>query len=798
MNSSGNSSKPGRGRLLEKSMTLLGWELIRQSLSRSVVSPATEPLCHGLAPANDRESTERLLKETAEMVSLLESGENFPINPFDDIRPILITAGERLLIEPLHGLSLLKLLRVARALKRTLEKKSGHPLLNEMAVRLNPLADFIKELDRCIDEEGEIKENASRELKQAIHEVRAAKQKLENQVRKLLSASEYKDAVQDSYFTEREGRVVIPLKADFRSRIGGIVHDSSGSGQTLFVEPTQIVPLNNQLKINKFRVEQEKIKILESLARQTVEHGGALEENLEVLTGLDLIHARAQLARSMNAVLCPLNEDGRMNLKQARNPELVLSHQQEIVPNDIAWDKSVRVIIISGPNTGGKTVTLKTVGLMSLMARSGLFLPVEEGSTIGFFPEVYADIGDDQNIQLSLSTFSAHLQKIIHILEHAVPGALILLDELGIATDPLEGASLAEAVLKKMKRKNMMILVSTHYLSLKTLAQTQEGFENACTEFDRESLAPTYRLIFGIPGQSAALDTAERLGLHPDIIHNAREIYQEKDSRADGFLQDLTNQRLDLEREKELLKQKTEEMEKLAREQNILTQRIREEEKEFQKNKTKRLQSYVREAKNQIRKIVREVKGTKDVSKLRKAEKHIASMGRKPLSASLEEQEGWDVPPDRLKEGDQVLVKSVGVKGLLLEDPKGKKKVRIQLGNLTTVADTKDVRGRTGKNAGAKPETESFTVQVQAEMSSKAKTSCDLRGMDSEEALSAMETFISQAMANNLSRVKIIHGHGTGTIKKLVRYYLETAGGCKSFAPAEQSDGGDGVTVVEL
>lgn len=784
-----------RDQLLDKSRNLLGWPLIRHSLTAQAVSPATEILCRDLIPADDIISANRLLAETAEMVSLLNSEDGFPLNPFDDITTVLASARERYLIDPVQALQLLKLLKVTRDIKRSLDKKTGRPILQTLSQRLDPLTDFLKELDRCIDEEGDIRENASIELRHAFQEMRAAKQKLESQVAKLLSSSDYKDAVQDSYFTEREGRVVIPLKADFRSRIEGIVHDSSGSGQTLFLEPTQIIPLNNQLKINKLRVEQEKIKILEALARQTMENEVSLRANLDVLTRLDMIHARGQLARSMNATLCQPSAEGTMQLKQARNPELVLS-RQPVIANDIGWDASARVIIISGPNTGGKTVTLKTVGLMSLMARSGIFLPVAEGSKIGFFPEVYADIGDDQSIHLSLSTFSAHLKKIIHILDHATPGALILLDELGIATDPLEGASLAEAVLKEMKRKNMMTLVSTHYLALKLLAQTQEGFVNACTEFNQESLAPTYRLIFGVPGNSAALDTAERLGLHPDIIKNAREIYQKKDNRADLLLQDLTHQRLDLEQENAFLKQKSREIEALSREQQFLTQKLREEEKDFKKNKAKQIQAHVREAKNQIRKLIQDVKGTTDMGTLRKAEKQIASLDRVSLEASIEDQKGWDTLPEKLKEGDTVLVKSFGTQGLLLEDPHGKKKVRIQMGNMMTVVDIQELRGRPGSQR--KPTPTSFKLEINAETTTKPQNTCDLRGMDSEEALNSMERFLSQALVNNISRVKIIHGHGTGKIKNLVRYYLESTKTCQQFGPAERSDGGDGVTIVDL
>jgi len=472
--------------------------------------------------------------------------------------------------------------------------------------------------------------------------------------------------------------------------------------------------------------------------------------------------------------------------------------KQTVVANDISWDKSVSAVIISGPNTGGKTVTLKTLGLMSLMVRIGLFLPAKEGSAIGFFPEVYADIGDDQSIHLNLSTFSGHLQKIILILHHAQPGALILLDELGIATDPFEGAALAEAILMELKRKNVVTLVSTHYLSLKMLAQTHSGFLNACTEFDLESLSPTYRLIFGVPGHSAALDTAQRLGLPQGVIDDARRIYNAKDNRSENLLQNLTRQKFLLEQDKISIEEKITEINRLEAEQKSITDKLRSKENEFQRNKTKRLQSYLREAKHEIRKLLKEIKESKDAPKIRRVDKQIRAMGRVPLSATGKDFSEWDVPPEKLGEGDAVLVENYGTVGVLLETPNGKKKVRVKLGNLTTVVETGQLKGNARKSRTPKKTAQKIEIKVQTDHAPKTQTSCDLRGMNSEEALNAMEQFLSQAIVNKVYHVKIIHGHGMGTIKKLTRDFLETTGLCKSFHPGSREEGGDGITVVEL
>ncbi len=790
-------SDSGRTQLINKSLNQLGWELIQKALAERTVSTVTAARCLNLQPEPDIDSAEHSLEETSEMVALLDSDDPFPLNSFADIHPLLQEATENRILAADQCYEFLKLLRLCRTLKKSLEKKDDLPLLRSLSLNLDPLPPLLKDIDKCISEEGEIKEDATPELKQAIRDVASAKQKLEDRIARIFSSATVKEALQDTYITEREERLVIPVRAEYRSRVEGIVHDSSGSGQTLFIEPTQIIPLNNQLKISKLKVDQEKFKILQALAMQILEHQAELEENLGLLTELDLIHAKARLAKLMQAKKCPMNADGTVNLIEARNPELILD-KQTVVPNDISWDASVRAIIISGPNTGGKTVTLKTLGLMSLMARSGLFLPAKEGSAIGFFPEVYADIGDDQSIHLNLSTFSGHLQKIILILHHAQPGSLILLDELGIATDPFEGAALAEAILMELKRKEVVTLVSTHYLSLKMLAQTHQGFLNACTEFNLESLSPTYRLIFGVPGHSAALDTAQRLGLPRGIIDNAREIYNAKDNRSENLLQSLTQQKFQLEQDKISISEKIQEIARLEAEQKSITDNLRSQDNEFKKNKTKRLQSYLREAKHEIRKQLAEIKGSKDAPKIRRIEKQITAMGRVPLSASGKDFSDWDVPPEQLGKGDTVLVENYGTLGVLLETPEGKKKVRVKLGNMTTVVETRYLKGNARKPRLQKQAIHKIDIKVQTEHTPKTRTSCDLRGMNSEEALNALEQFLSQAIVNKVYHVKIIHGHGMGTIKKLARDFLETTGLCKSFHPGSREEGGDGITVVEL
>ncbi|MGV7219991.1 MAG: endonuclease MutS2 [Nitrospinales bacterium] len=777
-----------------KAMALVGWDIIRKALSRLTASSATQILCENLSPETEFESAQRLLDETAEMVSLLESTETFPISGFEDLGFLIEDAEQRLLVQPQQCLALINFLRLINSVKRYLEKNSTITYLKKYSSEISSLSPLSKELERCIDKDGEIKENASPELKQAIRESQTSRQNLENTVKKLLANTSYRDVLQDTYFTEREGRVVLPVRTEGRSKIEGIVHDSSGSGATLFMEPTKIIPLNNQLKISLIKVEQEKNKILGDLAREILSCKIELSANMEIMTTLDLIHAKAQLAGRMEALPFRLTKNEGICLRNARNPELVISGQN-VVANDIEWNETIRAIIISGPNTGGKTVTLKTVGLMALMARAGLFLPVKSDSQISFFPEVYADIGDDQSIEQNLSTYSAHLTKIIHILRNAPAGSLILLDELGISTDPHEGAALAESILFELNRNGMTTLVSTHYMALKTLAQTHPGFLNMCAEFDIDTLSPTYRLITGVPGSSAALDIAEKIGLPLNIIQNAREIYNLKDNRAENLLEDLNRQKLELEKAKDSMSAQKLETENLLHEQRTTTNRLRIEEREFNKTKAKRLQVHVKEAKGKIHKMVEDIRGLKDVGKIRQAEKKVTSIGRIPLSALSNQEEGWDITADKLKSGDMVMVNEYGAKGILLEDPAGKKKAMVQLGNLSTIVETKRLRGNSRFKITTEP-AKKIQVTVEQKQEPSPELTCDLRGMRFEEAQNYLDSFISQTLISTSPKVTIIHGHGTGVIKKMVREYCATANIGKSFAPGSQQEGGDGVTII--
>ncbi len=784
--------------LLSRSMLTLGWEQIQQTLSEFAYSPATQKRCRFFSPETEFSLAKSSLEETIEALRLEESDTRIPLSHFEDLEKILISLPKAGILETFEGLEVLNFLRLIKTMDLFFRKMENAPNLKNRAVKFDAIPDLFEVLSCCIDDEGKIKETATPELKQASKAVKNAKDELDIVVGRLLSQPKIKGCLQESYVTEREGRVVFPIRAEFKSKVEGVVHDTSGTGATLYLEPSKIVPLNNQLKIKRIEVERERIRILRKLAKTVLEYSESLKANLSILCAFDLINAKVRLAKKMEARVFQFSEDGNIQLKKARNPELLLNGQF-VVPNDIVTDKGTSTVIISGPNTGGKTVVLKTVGAMSLMARAGLLLPVEDNSEIPFFPKVYADIGDDQNVAENLSTFSAHLKKMIYILDYSPSGSLVLLDELGVATDPAQGAALAEAILRELNERGISTFVSTHYLALKTLAQTESGFVNACMEFNEDQSKPTFKLILGAPGGSAALETAERLGLAPNIIRRAKEIYDLNDNRAATLLESLHKQKLNLEKDKDRIQVDLHKSQVLRKESEEVAERLFEKEKEFEKEKAKRLKKTVQESKREIRQIVDNVKKSKSSGSIKRAENRIHSVDRSMQSANLADFSQWNVPAEELKDGDPVILTEYGTKGYLLEDPKSKNKLRVRIGNLDSLVDAKKIKGhpreRNKKNMESNQEVK-FTIH--AETNSNPQFSCNLHGMRVEEAKTVLESFIDQALLNKVDRVKINHGHGMGKIKRFVRDYLQSCGIGKRVAPAEREEGGDGVTIVEF
>ena len=540
-----------RESLLAKAGQVLEWDALLEALAGRTVSSLGAERCRSLPLAETIEKAQALLRETAEMAALEAGGEGFPLSHFPDLRPGVERAAKGAPLQTVDCRDLSVVLGLVADVVRYLNRRKDDALaLSAIAAGLDDLPQLKRTIDRCVDHEGNIRESATPELRDLTHHANALKQKIRAKLDAILGSARFADLLQEQYFAQRENRYVVPIKAERKSEVPGIVHDVSASGATVFIEPRELVDLNNQIKEGDLAVEREVRRILQDLTQQVASHADALRDDLDLLGRFDCLRAKASLGHLLKASDPVVNASGRIRLKQARHPLLVLSRiktQEPIVANDIELSESVRVLIISGPNTGGKTVTLKIVGLFALMARAGLQLPCAPGSEMALFPEVYADIGDAQDLTKDLSSFSAHMTDMIALLCSASPGSLVLLDEPVTSTDPAEGAALAEALLVRLADRRFTVVATTHYNSLKALAQSRSGFANASVEFNIATLSPTYRLILGMPGGSSAIDIAGRLGMDEAILDEAVRLVDRKERAVEQLMEELQETRRKLD-----------------------------------------------------------------------------------------------------------------------------------------------------------------------------------------------------------------------------------------------------------
>ena len=742
---------PDKDNLIEKARRSLGWDEITANLSSIAVSSKGAEIARILIPENPQnsplESIKTKLRETSEMKEIIAGSENFPLAIFEDISPAISKALKDVPLEIVELKDISDLLSISKMVKSFIFRfRENAPTLYKIVFPVDDLSEIKKRIDFCITETGEINENATPEMRELSQKVRSVKNKIIKKLESYISSNEYSQMLMDSYYTQREDRYVLPIKAEYKSKIDGIVHDSSSSGATIFLEPEKLVELNNQLKMAESELKREIHRILKGLTSLVANNSIAIENNLNILTDLDLIHAKAKLSQMMNAVEPEINSNGNIDLKAARHPLLILTNTN-VVSNDITLSPDFNVLIISGPNTGGKTLTLKTVGLMGLMVRAGLHIPVHNGSNMAIFPEIYADIGDEQDIGRHLSTFSGHILNIIGMLNFASTSSLILLDELMISTDPSEGGALAEAILTELSGRGVKVITTTHYGQLKATGMLRENFRNASVEFDLKTLSPTYRLIQGIPGGSSALNIASQLGMDRKIIELSASLIKEKEKRLEDAVNRLENLKKTLDDEYLKASLVRKDSESLLEEQKNITERIREEEREYLNTKKKRLSKDVADAREKIKEIINELNKERTSVKVKEAKAKIEGIT-----------EGLSIVPSESEDSQ-------------LE----KLKKHFQDRRLQTKRD-----------------------KVSASPVSSTETQCDLRGMRVDEARETAIRFLDRAYQGEVAEVRIIHGYGTEAIKKMLREYLKESPYINSFRPGDVQEGGDGVTVVEL
>ncbi|MFO0706555.1 MAG: endonuclease MutS2 [Nitrospira sp.] len=792
----------------EQAAQALEWPKLLEAVAQGAQSALGATRCRSLVLDDDLEVLTTRQRQTTEWLHLSEGSDPPPGLNCPDVRELVERAYKGGGLEALElrdcALVVARIGELARYCARHAQAAPELASVSEPLRMTRELEAVARALESAIQPDGAIKESATPELRRLTHIAQELKQRMREHLDRILHSRRYEEVLQESYFAQREGRYVIPVKTDMRGRIPGIVHDVSASGATVFLEPRELVELNNSIKVADLEVEREVRRILRDLTLLVAGQADSLKAGVEVLTTLDCIQAKAVFSRRIKANPVALNDRGRVMLKQARHPLLMLA-KEHVVPNDVLLDESIRVLVISGPNTGGKTVTLKIVGLYALMVRAGLHLPCAPESEMAVFPELFADIGDAQDLSRDLSSFSAHMSQMVRLLSESsrtVSGtrALVLLDEPVTSTDPQEGAALAEALLCHLASLGMKVIVTTHYGPLKELAQTQQGFANASVEFDVTRLAPTYRLFLGIPGGSSALEIAGRLGMDRAILDDARRRLRKDDRRLEDLMTDLQEKQRQLAEDTARAVQARAEAERAASEAKALQAQLEEAELEARKGLKKKIGE-------QFQRARAEVQATVDA--LKREQKLIKAKETKQRLAELEVQTkqevapaGEPIPMEQLVVGDQVEIAGLGLTGSLLEAPQGKKRVRVKVGEgevLATVANLVGIaRGRPPATPTPPASAAPRRFTTAGGLGLDEHTVVDVRGRAADEALDQVIAALDRATLEGAPYLCVIHGHGTGKLKSSLRDYLKDSPYVAGIRPGDRAEGGDGVTIVTL
>ncbi|MNZ52990.1 Endonuclease MutS2 [compost metagenome] len=754
-----------------------------------------------LRPSGDFEGVKKLLQATDEAANVDRLKGIPSFGGISDIRAALKRASIGGMLGTTELLAVGTTIGGARRVKRFLaamheeEKIEFLFSLSDVLSEQKHVEDAIR---LCIDENADVLDTASSELATIRRELRGGETRIREKLDSMIRSSSVAKMLQDQLVTIRGDRFVIPVKAEYRAHFGGIVHDQSGSGATLFIEPESIVAMNNKLRETRLREEREIEIILHRLTALVADIAEEMTYDIDILGELDFIFSKARLARDMKATQPRMNDRGYLKLRKGRHPLIPVEH---VVPLDVELGNQYSSIIVTGPNTGGKTVTLKTIGLLSLMSMSGLFIPAEEGSQMCVFDAIYADIGDEQSIEQSLSTFSSHMTNIISILRRMTPKSLILLDEVGAGTDPAEGSALAIAILEHIHRTECRMVATTHYSELKAYAYERKGVINASMEFDVQSLSPTYRLLIGVPGRSNAFAIAERLGLPGAILEHARGEVKEEDLRVEHMIASLEENRLGAEQEHERA-------ESIRREVEELRTRQQQELEKLESQRDKRLEKAEKDASAILEKARKEAEEI--ISDLRRLamEEGASVKEHKLIEARRRLDEAEPSPrkkaatrkpaktPRTIGPGDEVKVDSLNQKGFVVE-LSGSKEALVQFGIMKMKVSLDDLELLSSKAASVPTPLRQATT-VKRSRDENIRRELDLRGTNLEEAIMETDRFIDEAFLGNLGQISIIHGKGTGVLRTGIQEYLRKHRHVKSYRLGNYNEGGAGVTVAEL
>lgn len=788
----------------EKALRILEYNKIIEKLTDCATSPMGKEMCKNLLPSTDLGEICLGQMETSDALSRIYAKGSLSFSGLRSIRDSLL----RLKVG--SSLSAAELMHIASLLETALRAKSyGRRETDDMSTdsldglfnAIEPLSPVCREIRRCILSEEEIADDASPGLKHVRRSIKLTNERIHSQLNTMVNSSSVSSMLQDNLITMRGGRYCLPVKAEYRSQIQGMIHDQSSSGSTLFIEPMAVVRLNNELRELAAKEKEEIEKILAELSNQCAEYQEELSTNITAMAHLDFVFAKANLSRSYSGTEPLFNENGYINIKKGRHP---LLDKKKVVPIDISIGKDYRLLIVTGPNTGGKTVSLKTVGLLTLMGQAGLHIPAFDHSELSVYEDVFADIGDEQSIEQSLSTFSSHMTNIVSIIEQSNYRSLVLLDELCAGTDPTEGAALAMAILKNFLRRDVTTMATTHYSELKVFALSTEGACNASCEFNVETLSPTYRLLIGIPGKSNAFAISSKLGLPDYMIDEAKKFIDVNDQSFEDLIADLETSRSTIEKERL-------EIEQYKTEVAGLKQKLETK----QDNLSKQKERILREANEQARKILQDAKDyadktIRDMNKLaagktgnmKELEKKRSAV-RDKLSKTderlaMKKDQAKKNRPEDFHPGDSVRVLSMNIKGTITGKPNSKGQVAVQMGILKSMVSLTDlelldeevIKAPTLKKTGA--------GKIKMSKSASISTSLNIIGKTVDEAMPELDKYLDDAYLAHLNQVTIIHGRGTGKLRTAVHNKLKKCRYVKSYRLGTFGEGETGVTIVDF
>ncbi len=784
----------------DKTLRALEFDKVRALLVGQASCSLGQAVAAELVPSDDVGVVRRWQAETTEARGILLGHSEVPLGGLHDVRPYLRQAEMGSVLTPPDFLAVADTIRASRRLKRFFaDERVVAPVLGEMAAALGAFDRLDAEIRRVVTEQGEVADDASPELAKIRRTRRTLQARIRDRLESVIRSPEFSKYLQDPIITMRGERYVVPIKQEFRGHFGGVIHDQSSSGATLFIEPMAVVELNNDLRQAELKERDEVLRILRALTAALAGEATALGFSLDIMARLDFAFAKGKLSLAMEGSEPFLNATGRLEIVQGRHPLL----RGDVVPIDVPLGKGFDTMVITGPNTGGKTVTLKTIGLLTLMAQAGLHVPAKDGTELAIFGKVFCDIGDEQSIEQSLSTFSSHLRNIIALLLEADGESLVLLDELGAGTDPTEGAALGMSILEHLHARGAKTAATTHYSELKAFAYTRPRVANASVEFDVETLRPTYRLMVGLPGRSNAFEIAQRLGLDPAIISRAREFISQEELRVEDLIVDMQTDKAMLERERHDAQLLRERAAQVTRDLERREAEARQKEREVLDRARQEAASLVgrvrREADEAMRQLKAAASAGDEKTRLRAIEDARTRL-RELRSEVREKTAGPEEPvpegggPEGLRPGELVYSFSLRQRAHVLEEP-ADGRVRIQVGVIRTTVPVSDLARVEDEERVAQ---RSNIGKMATDKAQAISNELDLRGFKVDEALEAVEKYLDDAALAGLKKVFIIHGKGTGALRQAVGSYLRAHPAVKGTRFGDQHEGGDGVTVAEL